>query len=114
MYFGCMKSTSVRVVGVGACLIVFALFLFFARRAKYQDFRKNAINGTIDTIYRYRDYVMFYVNKNEYRIIPQSVNLVRRFDDIAKRGDTIYKAPGQDTIKLTHHGSRYLYTVQKW
>ena len=96
-------------------IIAFALFLFLARIGKYNDFRKAEINGKIDTIYRYRDYVMIYVNKVEYRIIPVSLNNAPQLDNIAKIGDEMHKRAGRDSFTLIHEEDEaFEYTVKKF
>jgi hypothetical protein len=95
-------------------IIAFALFLIIARRGKYEDFYNTNFNGTIDTIYRYRSYVMFYVNKKEFRIIPIALKNEPELDEVAKIGDSLFKKSNSDTLNLIHQGSKYLYTVQKW
>ncbi|WP_448702940.1 hypothetical protein ACFGVR_11345 [Mucilaginibacter sp. AW1-3] len=103
-----------RGIGFIIFIVLFGGFLILARRGKYSEFHSDKIDGTIDTIYRYRDYVMFTVNKKEYRIIPQSINSTVWFDHRAYRGDTLRKAADHDTLTLLHSGEQYLYTVQKW
>ena len=96
-------------------IIVFFLFLFLARIGKYNDFHKAEINGKIDTIYRYRDYVMMYVNQTEYRIIPISLISAPQLDIIAKKGDEIHKKADADSFTLIHDGDEaFEYTVRKF
>ena len=95
-------------------LAVFALFLVVARRGKYKEFYNASFNGTIDTIYRYRSYVMFYVDKEEFRIIPITLKAEPQLDDVAKIGDALFKKANNDTLNLIHQGNKYLYSVQKW
>jgi hypothetical protein len=95
-------------------LAMFAIFLIVARRNAYSHFREAEINGTIDTIYRYRDYVMININKDEFRIIPKPLNRVAQLDDIALDGDSLFKKSDNDTLNLIHKGDKYLYTVQKY
>ncbi|OCX54588.1 hypothetical protein BEL04_10175 [Mucilaginibacter sp. PPCGB 2223] len=103
-----------RVSGFGVFIILFAGFLILSRRGKYSEFHHDKIDGAIDTIYRYRDYIMLTVNKKEYRIIPQSINSTEWFDHVAHPGDTVHKAADRDTLTLSHLGAQYRYTVQKW
>ena len=97
-------------------LIAFALLLFLARIGKYNDFRKAEINGKIDTIYQYRDYVMIYVNKIEYRIIPVPLNnYAPQLDKLGKIGDEIHKRADSDTFTLIRDGDEaFTYTVKKF
>ncbi|MBS1530430.1 MAG: hypothetical protein JSU01_08995 [Bacteroidetes bacterium] len=97
-------------------ILLFAAFLFFARKAKYDEFHKAEIKGKIDTIYRYRDYVMIYVNNIEYRIIPVPLdhNGVSIYD-VGSKGDSLIKSAGRDTFIVKHQGglpSTSLYTVK--
>ena len=96
------------------CILFFGLFLFFARQSKYKEYHSANINGTIDTFYRYRDYVMLHVNSVEFRIIPISYNSSLRFDDVAKIGDTVIKSTNNDTLHLIDQQGKFLYTVGKW
>ena len=94
---------------------LFVLFLIGARLSKYYEFRSAKIDGTIGTIYRYRDYVMIYVNGIEYRIIPVSLNNAPRLDAIARVGDSLYKQAGSDSLRLIHESDEaFEYTVKKW
>jgi len=96
-------------------IVVIGLFLFLARIGKYNEFHKANIEGSIDTIYRYRDYVMIYVNKVEYRIIPVSLRNSPPFFDVAKSGDKLFKSANNDTLQLIHAGDKlYYYTVKKY
>lgn len=114
LYFSFNKPISVKQFLYIVFIIAFASFLFLARGAKYKEFHETNINGQIDTVYRYRDYVMLFVNKEEFRIIPISISRYDRFDDIAKIGDSVFKKANNDTLSLIHKNNRYLYTVQKW
>lgn len=95
-------------------IILFGLFLLLARRAKYKEFHNANFNGTIDTIYRYRSYVMFYIDKEEFRIIPIAIGNESQLDKVAKMGDSLFKKGNSDTLHLIHQGNKYLYSVQKW
>ncbi|MDB5133739.1 MAG: hypothetical protein JWP37_342 [Mucilaginibacter sp.] len=96
-------------------IILFGLFLFLARIGKYNDFHQAKISGKIDTIYRCRDYVMIYVNKVEYRIIPIPLNNLPPLDAVAKSGDKLFKSANNDTLRLVHAGDElYYYTVKKY
>lgn len=96
-------------------VLAFALFLFLARYGKYNEFHKAAISGNIDTIYRYRDYVMIHVNKIEYRIIPISLSISQSLDGVAKIGDRLSKSANNDTLELIHEGDEiYYFTVKKY
>ena len=95
-------------------IIALALFLIIARRVKYKDFYHTNFNGTVDTIYRYRLYVMFYVDKEEFKIIPIALKSEPELDEVAKVGDSLFKKANSDTLNLIHAGNKYLYTVQKW
>lgn len=90
-------------------------FCYLVRLAKYYDFHKAEIHGRIDTVYRYKDYVMIYVDNNEYRIIPVSLNPKYPFDEMAKVGDTLDKPANRDTFTLIHEGDEAItYSVKKF
>jgi ACT domain-containing protein len=96
-------------------IVLFGLFLILARIGKYNEFHKAEISGKIDTIYRYRDYVMFYVNKVEYRIIPVSLNNSPQLDNLAKIGDEIHKRADSDKFTLIHEEDEaFEYTIKKF
>lgn len=96
-------------------IILFGLFLFLARYSKYKDFHNANIDGRIDTIYRYRDYVMIDIDKVEFRIIPVPLYNEEQLDMIAKIGDTVKKAANSDNFILLHEGDEaFEYTVKKW
>ena len=96
-------------------IVLFGLFLFWARLSKYNEFHTAQIDGPIDTIYRYRDYVMIFVNKTEYRIIPVSLNNAPQLDVVARKGDSLYKRSGSDSLRLMHESDEaFYYTVKKW
>lgn len=95
-------------------LIFFLLFLLFARIAKYKEFHKATISGKIDTVYRYKEYVMLYVNNVEYRIIPQPLRGSPALEIVAEKGDEIYKRPNSDLFTLTGKNGVLLYTVRKY
>lgn len=96
-------------------IVVLGLFLFLARIGKYNEYHKANIKGSIDTIYRYRDYVMIFVNKVEYRIIPVSLCNSPPFFDVAKSGDNLFKSANNDTLRLSRAGEElYYYTVKKY
>jgi hypothetical protein len=57
---------------------------------------------------------MFYVDKEEFRIIPITLKAEPQLDNMAEIGDTLFKKANNDTLNLIHKGSKYLYSVQKW
>ncbi len=96
-------------------IAIFGLFLFLARQIKYNSFHKANIEGPINRIYRNKDYVMIYINKVEYRIIPVSLYSAPRLDIIAKKGDSVFKRPNSDTLMLKHESDEaFHYIVKKW
>jgi len=95
-------------------VLAFAAFLFFARRWKCNEYNQSAINGAIDNIHRYRDYVMITIDGQEFRVIPVPVDNRYRLDAIAQIGDSILKKANADTLLLKHGTNKYLFTVQKW
>lgn len=95
-------------------LVLFVSFLFSARKGKYDEFHKAKINGKIDTLYRYREYVMLFVGSEEYRIIPVSLSTNTPLDKLAAKGDYVNKNANSDTLSLTHEGDEVFYfTVKK-
>lgn len=96
-------------------IIALTAFLFWSRISKYNEFHDSKIDGKIDTIYRYRDYVMIYVNNVEYRIIPVCLNGDYPLNRIARKGDYAFKNKGSDTLNLLHEGDEgFQYTVKKF
>jgi hypothetical protein len=97
-------------------LIFFGAFLFFARKGRYDQFHNAAIKGKIDSIYRYRDYVMIFIDSVEYRIIPVAINGAGlRLEEAARKGDSIIKPANNDTLIIKPADdvfARYLYTVK--
>jgi hypothetical protein len=92
-------------------IALFALFIFSARRGKYNEYHKAKISGKIDTVYRYREYFMVTVNGVEYRIIPYSSH----YPFVARKGDVIYKEANKDTLSLLHEEDElFYYTVKKY
>jgi len=99
-------------------IVVTAFFLLinFVKTKKYQDFHAAQINGKLDTLYRYREFITIDVNKQAYTIntISGPLSNYNQFDAIAKPGDAVYKLANNDTLNLVHQGKVYLYTVKKY
>lgn len=92
--------------------ILFGIFLFFSRKAAHNDLNRVSLHGKLDTIYRYKDYVMLFVDSVEFRIIPTAIGSFEKLDDMAQKGDSIFKKQYSDTLILSHQGQKFLYFSQ--
>lgn len=97
------------------CIAAVIIVCVIARITKYKQFHDAEIQGKLESVYRYRDYVMISVNNEEFRIIPISLSTPANFDEVAKIGDTISKRAGSDRFDLIHEEDEvFLYTVRKY
>lgn len=98
-----------------AFIVALGVFLFLARKGKYDEYYQSKIDGSINDIHRYREYVIFTVGANEYSIIPISLTSTAPFDAIAVVGDYLHKDYQNDTLSLTHQGNQhFIFIVQKY
>ena len=87
------------------------IVIYFGRKAAYDDYHSSEINGAIERISEYKEYVTISVNGNDFNIKSRAnpLNGTARFYNIAEISDSIYKPADSDTLKLIHQGKTYLY-----
>jgi hypothetical protein len=102
---------NIRLILALLFLAILSTFLYLSRKSAYDKYQTSEINGTIESISEYKEYVTISVNGDEFNIKSRAnpINGNVRFYNLAKISDSIYKPEDSDTLKLIHQGKAYLY-----
>jgi len=102
---------NIRLILALLFLAIIITFIYLGNKAAHDNYHTSEINGTIERISEYKEYVTISVNGNDFNIKSRAnpLNGGDRFYNIAEISDSIYKPANSDTLKLIHQGNIYLY-----
>lgn len=113
-----------KVILISLAGIAGIVYLFFAMRSSakqgfedYKHFNSSDVSGIIKEVgvKHHKSYLILSGSNEEYIFDPQTgeLNDFEIFNLFAKEGDSVYKPPYSDTLKLIASEGEYLYTFRK-
>ncbi|MES2278536.1 MAG: hypothetical protein V4592_21070 [Bacteroidota bacterium] len=105
-----------KVYLISAVVLIVLLICWYTNHTQYKMYYHAKINGILDSTYTYKASVTIIVNGESFNIEPlrSSINQNKDINTVLSIGDRVSKYANNDTLKITHAGIVYKYTVRKW